>query len=572
MSSIKEKKIYDNTNLAESYSGVVLPLTVSFARGVYEDVYQNFASFMGVPKKLQQKHHVMFQNMVVGIGSHLYYDINNWYKLVSMLPGYVYNKNFFENMLGIKRSTSEALPVAENNAVKVFSYIRLAFQILKIGIIFLFMPLYVRSFNNRFDLMYRNMSAMELKTMSYESLVGHIHSIHGQLTKLWRIPIANDFAVMVSVGISRRLHKLWLSDDAFITNLQLTSHSRLVTLDPGRLLFLITKSISNDRTIKMMFEKGGDDKEIYKTLMESYGDSKTVSMIHEYILLYGSRVPNELKLETPTIVEEPHSIISLITAVQNSETTQYQDRHKLSDDFDVDRVNIQSLNLLQKLVLNLCNSWVRSSITYREQTRLRRTQIFGHARQVYLCIGNNLVQAGVLELVEDIMYLSTKEVESILNIPNVQAFVENNKKEVHFWKSIDMPTRIETYNDIKHIEAQLRTRGNIKTTFVDVRSGTVASKGGFTKVSGETLVLQEFDKNYTDKILVTKHTDPGWVSVFPFVRAIVVERGGLLSHASIVAREMNIPCIIGVQGATSSIKDGAIIELDLINGEIHDQA
>ena len=69
-------------------------------------------------------------------------------------------------------------------------------------------------------------------------------------------------------------------------------------------------------------------------------------------------------------------------------------------------------------------------------------------------------------------------------------------------------------------------------------------------------------------ILVAPQTDPGWTMVFPSLRGVIVERGGLLSHAAIVAREYGIPCLIGVEDATNTIKDGSIIKLDVDKGYV----
>ena len=51
-------------------------------------------------------------------------------------------------------------------------------------------------------------------------------------------------------------------------------------------------------------------------------------------------------------------------------------------------------------------------------------------------------------------------------------------------------------------------------------------------------------------ILVAEHTDPGWIMVFPSARGVLVERGSLLSHAAIVARELGIPAVVSVPGVT----------------------
>jgi pyruvate,water dikinase len=67
-------------------------------------------------------------------------------------------------------------------------------------------------------------------------------------------------------------------------------------------------------------------------------------------------------------------------------------------------------------------------------------------------------------------------------------------------------------------------------------------------------------------ILVARHTDPGWIAVFASASAIVVERGSLLSHSAIVARELGIPCVVGLKGATQWISDGEMICVDGASG------
>ena len=63
-------------------------------------------------------------------------------------------------------------------------------------------------------------------------------------------------------------------------------------------------------------------------------------------------------------------------------------------------------------------------------------------------------------------------------------------------------------------------------------------------------------------ILVTRQTDPGWGPVFPLISGLVMERGGMLSHGAIIAREFGIPSIVGVAEATRLIPSGATVCLD----------
>lgn len=66
----------------------------------------------------------------------------------------------------------------------------------------------------------------------------------------------------------------------------------------------------------------------------------------------------------------------------------------------------------------------------------------------------------------------------------------------------------------------------------------------------------------SDEILVARTTDPSWVSTFLSARGLVIDVGGALSHAAIIARELGVPCVIGTGNGTRAIPDGATIEID----------
>ena len=69
-------------------------------------------------------------------------------------------------------------------------------------------------------------------------------------------------------------------------------------------------------------------------------------------------------------------------------------------------------------------------------------------------------------------------------------------------------------------------------------------------------------------ILVAERTDPGWVTIFPLVRGVIMERGSLLSHSAIVARELGLPAVVGVENACRWLQDGDWVELNGATGHI----
>jgi pyruvate,water dikinase len=74
------------------------------------------------------------------------------------------------------------------------------------------------------------------------------------------------------------------------------------------------------------------------------------------------------------------------------------------------------------------------------------------------------------------------------------------------------------------------------------------------------------------EILVVRHTDPGWTPIIALAKGVVVERGGLLSHAAIITRELGIPSVIGVEGAMQAIRTGDRILVDGFKGEVSIQS
>ena len=83
------------------------------------------------------------------------------------------------------------------------------------------------------------------------------------------------------------------------------------------------------------------------------------------------------------------------------------------------------------------------------------------------------------------------------------------------------------------------------------------------------VLLEPYEKPlHKGEILVTRATDPGWTPLFMNAAGIVLEVGGTLQHGAVIAREYGLPCVSGVNGATISIPDGSMIEVEGTNGVV----
>ena len=98
--------------------------------------------------------------------------------------------------------------------------------------------------------------------------------------------------------------------------------------------------------------------------------------------------------------------------------------------------------------------------------------------------------------------------------------------------------------------------------------GVVAFPSGAT-ITGRVRVIMSFNNMQEFQegdILVTEMTNPDYVPIMKIAKAVITDEGGVTCHASIVAREMKIPTLIGTKNATKILKDGDFVEVDADNG------
>jgi pyruvate,water dikinase len=96
--------------------------------------------------------------------------------------------------------------------------------------------------------------------------------------------------------------------------------------------------------------------------------------------------------------------------------------------------------------------------------------------------------------------------------------------------------------------------------------GRTACRGyanGRARIIAAPQTSKEFNKG---DILITWETTPDFIAFMKIAGAIVTNRGGVTSHAAIVSRELNVPCVIDTKNATEVFKDGDLVEVDATKG------
>ena len=115
----------------------------------------------------------------------------------------------------------------------------------------------------------------------------------------------------------------------------------------------------------------------------------------------------------------------------------------------------------------------------------------------------------------------------------------------------------------KKLFSQIKQKDLSNITEIKGQTGCVGKATGIVKIIIRPKDMAKMNKG---DILVSIATDPDIVTAMKKAAAIVTEQGGVTSHAAIVSREMNIPCLIGTKIATKVLKDGDKVEVDATKG------
>jgi pyruvate,water dikinase len=187
-------------------------------------------------------------------------------------------------------------------------------------------------------------------------------------------------------------------------------------------------------------------------------------------------------------------------------------------------------------------------------------------------MGRQLAEEGLIDSREDIFYLTIDEVWDFVKGTAVSAdlrgLAASRKAEFAEYRENEEAypdEHFETYGMAYHRNIFRRaTKENAVSGDGDLR-GIPCCPG---VVSAPVKVIQSpsDDISLNGEILVAGRTDPGWVPLYPSVSGILIERGSILSHSAIVAREMGIPTIVGISGLLERLNTGDRVTMDGATG------
>ncbi len=150
-----------------------------------------------------------------------------------------------------------------------------------------------------------------------------------------------------------------------------------------------------------------------------------------------------------------------------------------------------------------------------------------------------------------------------MNKKELIELLEKRKKFCMFIGHRDLEYVVLEGNIAREVSEKIFKSAHSKNSFL---KGITASKGCATGKAKIIHNKDDFEKMEKGDILIATMTRPEFVPIMTKAGGIITDEGGITSHASIVARELKKPCVIGTKIATQVLKDGDLIEVDADKG------
>lgn len=559
--------IWDNSNIIESYGGLTLPLTFTFARYVYHQVYIQFCELLMVPPKKIREMDYFLKNMLGLFNGRVYYNLLNWYKLTSILPGYKYNRSFMEIMMGTNKSLEAEIadricpPVGQNNFIKIFT-----------GAKFLYYHFVIQrkidEFLDYFKSVYERFRKLDYSKMTADEILVIYRELENTLLRAWKAPIINDYLCMVHFGILNKLTKKWLSHlGESLQNDLLCGQGNLESTQPTKELISMAIEAQKNLALKQLILNTPPEDAMEALNQSKFQDFK--KRVDIYINLYGYRCMNEMKLEQKDLYQDPSFLFVCLKNYIRSNELSLEAMDKREKEIRINAENKMNKHLkgIKRLIYFWSLENARKAIRNRENTRFCRTRIYGIVRAWFYNIGKDFTKRSIINQAGDIFYLELDEVfgclEGTLTVQDLKSLIELRKQEYKRYKCIDLPNRFVTRGPVYWMNALPKQNQEERTG----ESSNNALKGvgcspGVVEGKVKVILSSQDDMQLNGEILVTTRTDPGWIPLYPMITGLLVERGSLLSHSAIVAREMGIPTIVGISGLVNKLKEGDRIRMD----------
>ncbi|MBC7915627.1 MAG: hypothetical protein H7Y07_16075, partial [Pyrinomonadaceae bacterium] len=439
---IPEVTVFDNSNIQKCYSGVTTPLTFSFTKRAHATAYRQTMQQLSMPPKTIQKTEDIIDNLLGLVKGRIFYNTNNWYKGLKLLPSFNQNKRDMERLMGFTESLDLEEETTENFLTKCrrmpevlanLSRLLYAFYKLKNEV-----PAFLTHKHSKYTTFYNK----NFDTMSIADLKAEKERLDGDLSKDASIPIINDFHVMMTIGsVARNLKRAGIENPEEFLDLLLSIDHSATSLQPAQQLHRLAVKAASQPELKLLISRMPED--IHKQVKSRFKDF--YDEVSTFITEFGDRAGGELKLETQTMRLNPIVFYNYLKDCLNAQISEFRGN---------EQSQIRSFNELNKKLNSIHyfhKKWtlrklakLKKAIGYREVFKLERSRMIGMYRTLYHALGRQFDKNNWIQVPDDIFYLTEEEIFSCENGLEYQFknLIANRKEEFEKYKSEEVPSRV----------------------------------------------------------------------------------------------------------------------------------
>jgi rifampicin phosphotransferase len=372
-------------------------------------------------------------------------------------------------------------------------------------------------------------------------------------------------AGVITYRLIDNLSKKWLGDATELGSISKSPPGN-VTTEMGLALGDVADAVRIYPAV-IAYLQQAHDATFWEDLKAVDGGEKVLPIFLAFFARYGMRGTGEIDVTRPRWRETPtHLVPAILNHLKNIRPGQHrldfqagQVEAELAVDKLLNRLKQTPRGHLKSQLMQSLIKVYRSVIGIREHPKYLMVQTLDVIKQAILQEAAQLVEDEIFTNPEEIFWFSLAEIKELLSTQQLDRNVITRRQEKFQRDTKLTPPRAITS------EGEIITAKSGIQVPPGALAGSPVSAG---TVEGRARVILKLENANMDKgdILVTPYTDPAWTPLFPLAAGLVTEVGGLMTHGAVVAREYGIPAVVGVDNATSKIKDGQIIRIDGTQG------
>jgi rifampicin phosphotransferase len=570
-----ERRTWDNQNIVEPFPGITLPLSFSIGGHVMGQVFAAFAEVMGAAEGAIAANETAFSDLLGLIRGRVYYNLRHYNRVISLVPGFrVQGDNVARAPMppdppGTVAQLAGSLPPALLLAARVMPMpAGLLRDTARVG------PELER-FRQRAAETLGPLAGRDFSAATVDELRAVYDTVDRGLLRHWHAPMLNDGLLDLWMNQLGQVVANWLPGVPFtLVNDLVAGDGGMISTEPLRRLADLAAAARMDASAAALLAGDADDAQVWRALTDDAGPRELREKLLEYVERFGDRCADEMKMEAVTYADDPARVIAALRAQVHSGDAGAPGGRGAELRAAAEALVRERLPAGRQVPFFAVLEQLRQHMRERENTRFERTRAMGVLRRAFLAMGAHLARAGALHDARDILYLTYPEVFAYLdgNTPGEIAptAVARRAEFAAYATQPELPERFVTTGPpaLSTIEPYGMPGMPMGPRPAGPGLSGMGCSAGVVRAPVRIVHDPAHAGDLTGRILVARQTDPGWTLLFAGAAGVLVQRGSLLSHAAIVAREMGIPCIVSIPDLLTRLSDCDVVEMDGATGTI----